>query len=153
MSMWLDLDPTRGMAMSEGRGSFDYKIPSLACAKGMTALGRKLDMHLTWYSSNHKKEDSDFLRSAAVGTPLIGWVHVRLLQRHVYHLQYSWCTSHCPRVVPQAVAESPTHMPQCHVSAFSLLQSPNSTPNVKRSKNKKMMTWHLYLYLAIFLKL
>ena len=72
MSIWLDLNPTRGVAVSRGRGSVGYKIPSLARAKGMTALGRKLDMHLTWYSSNHKKEDSDFLRSAAVGTPLIG---------------------------------------------------------------------------------
>ena len=41
MSMWLDLDPTRGVVVSKGRESVGYKIPSLAHAKGVTALGRK----------------------------------------------------------------------------------------------------------------
>ena len=47
MYMWLDLDPTHGVAVSKGRGSVGYKILSLVCAKGMTVLGRKSDMHLT----------------------------------------------------------------------------------------------------------
>ena len=41
MSMWLDLDPPRGVAMSKGRGSIGYKILSLAHAKGVTALEKK----------------------------------------------------------------------------------------------------------------
>ena len=41
MSMWLDLDPPRGVAMSKGRGSVGYKILSLARAKGVTALEKK----------------------------------------------------------------------------------------------------------------
>ena len=44
----------------------------LVCAKGVTALGRKYDLHLTWYSSTHKKGDSDFLRSEAIRIALIG---------------------------------------------------------------------------------
>ena len=44
----------------------------LVCAKGVTTLGRKYDLHLTWYSSTHKKEDSEFLRSEAMRTPFIG---------------------------------------------------------------------------------
>ena len=39
--MWLDLDPTRGVAVSKGSGSVGYKIPSLAYAKGVTTLGMK----------------------------------------------------------------------------------------------------------------
>ena len=39
--MWLDLDPTRGVVVSKGRGSVGYKILYLARAKGVTALGRK----------------------------------------------------------------------------------------------------------------
>ena len=41
MSMWLDLDPPCGVAMSKGRGSVGYKILSLAHAKGVTALEKK----------------------------------------------------------------------------------------------------------------
>ena len=39
--MWLDLDPTCGVAVSKGRGNIGYKVLSLASAKGVTALGRK----------------------------------------------------------------------------------------------------------------
>ena len=39
--MWLDLDLTRGMAVSNGKGSVGCKVLSLARAKGVTALGRK----------------------------------------------------------------------------------------------------------------
>ena len=39
--MWLELDLTRGMAVSNGKGSVGCKVLSLACAKGVTALGRK----------------------------------------------------------------------------------------------------------------
>ena len=41
MSMWLDLDPTREVAVSRGRRSVNYKISSLAHAKGVAALERK----------------------------------------------------------------------------------------------------------------
>ena len=41
MSMWLNLDLTRGMTVSKGRGSIGYKILSLAHAKGVTALEKK----------------------------------------------------------------------------------------------------------------
>ena len=41
MYMQLDLDPTRGMVMSKGRGSVGYKILSLVYAKGVTTLGMK----------------------------------------------------------------------------------------------------------------
>ena len=54
--MWLDLDFTHGVVVSRGRGNVGYKILSLARAKGVTALGRKKDMHLTWYSNTYKRE-------------------------------------------------------------------------------------------------
>ena len=38
--MWLDLDLTRGMVVTRGRGNVGYKTLSLAYAKGITALGR-----------------------------------------------------------------------------------------------------------------
>jgi len=41
MSMWLNLDPTREVAMSKGRGNVGYKVLSLTRAKGVIALGRK----------------------------------------------------------------------------------------------------------------
>ena len=94
-------------------------------------------MHLTWYSSTRQKGDSDFSSSAAMRTPLIGWMHVGPLQRHMYHSQYFWCPSDYPRLVFQAVAKSPTHRLQCHVCVFSLLQLPNNTTTVKRSKIRK----------------
>ena len=43
MLMWLDLDLTCGVAVSKGRWSVGYKVLSLACAKGVIALRRKLD--------------------------------------------------------------------------------------------------------------
>ena len=94
-------------------------------------------MHLTWYSSTHKKGDSDFLRSATMRTPLIGWMHVGQFQRHMYHSQCSWCPSHWPRLVSQTMTKSSTHRPQCHVDTFSILQSPNNTTVVKMSKIRK----------------
>ena len=39
--MWLDLNLTHGMAVSNGKGSVGCKVLSLARAKGVTALGRK----------------------------------------------------------------------------------------------------------------
>ena len=39
--MWLDLDLTRGMVVSNGKGSVGCKVLPLARSKGMTALGRK----------------------------------------------------------------------------------------------------------------
>ena len=39
--MWLNLDLTRGVAVSKGRGNIGYKVLSLAHAKGVTALRRK----------------------------------------------------------------------------------------------------------------
>ena len=41
MSMWLDLDPIRGVAVIIGKGNVGHKILSLARAKGVIALGRK----------------------------------------------------------------------------------------------------------------
>ena len=41
MSMLLDLNPTREVAVSRGRGNVGYKILYLARAKGVTSLGRK----------------------------------------------------------------------------------------------------------------
>ena len=47
----------------------DFVLVSDKC---MTALGRKQDLHLTWYSSTHQKGDDDLLRSDSMRTPLIG---------------------------------------------------------------------------------
>ena len=37
LSMWLDPNLTRGVAVSKGRGNVGYKVLSLAHAKGVTA--------------------------------------------------------------------------------------------------------------------
>ena len=41
ISIWLDLDPTRGVAMSKGRENVGYEVLFLALAKGVTALEKK----------------------------------------------------------------------------------------------------------------
>ena len=73
-------------------------------------------MHLTCYSSTHKNGDSNFLRSEA--TPLIGWMHVRPHQRHMYQSQYSWYPSQYLGLVSQTMARSPTHGPSAALVQF-----------------------------------
>ena len=84
MSMWLDLDLICRVAVSKREETlvaryYPWPVPRV----WLPLEGNKICI---WrgYSSTHKKEDSDLLRSGTIETLFIGWVCVGPLWVHVY---------------------------------------------------------------------
>ena len=110
--MWLNLDLTRGMAVSKGEETLATRYHPWAVPRAWLPWERSKIYIWCGYSSTHKKGDNDLLRSATIETPLINWVYVRPLQGHMYRLQHLWCPSHWSIIVPHAMAKTIISMPQ-----------------------------------------
>ena len=82
--MWLDLDLICRVAVSKREEMLATRYYPWPVPRVWRPLeGNKICI---WrgYSSTHKKEDSNLLRSGTIETPFIGWVYVGPLWVHVY---------------------------------------------------------------------